>query len=97
MKKNIIGWIIGCSLVAVCAATSFQAKAEGVDKVKGLSSIEKIDTMHNFLEAVELEIESGEPESARVATEILDELYEFFAVTLPDNTIRRLLTEQPKC
>lgn len=96
MKKNILGWIIGCSLVAVCAAMSFQAKAEGVGGVKEMSSIEKIDTMHDFLEALEDEIKNGSPESAKVSTDILNEFYEFFAVTLPDNTIRRLLEEQSK-
>ena len=96
MKKNIIGWILGCSLVGICAAMSFQAKAEGVGGVKEMSSIEKIDTMHDFLEAIEMEIASDNPESAQVASDILDELYEFFSVTLPDNTMRRLLGEQSK-
>jgi len=90
MKKNIIGLVISIAII-IGGVYSNHTYGEGVTRMSEISSQEKIDGMHDFLEAIELELESEEPENVEIATRILDELYTFFTDELPGTALCQLL------
>jgi len=92
MKKNIVGLIVGMALI-IGGVYSNHTHGAVIVIIPEVSSSLKIDGMHDFLDAIELELDSGDPVNIAVATGILDELYAFFTEELPGAALSQLLEE----